>query len=135
MLKNHCLALAISDVGWGEFRIQLDYKSLLHGNTIIVADKWFLSSKKCSGCGHVKETLSLSEREYVCENCGLVIDRDLNAAINLRNYALNQLGMACPEVTPADTGALAYSSSIGVSETIVDEAGISVSTHKCSHRK
>jgi len=125
MLKNHCLSLAISDVGWGEFRRQLTYKSLLHGNTIIVADKWFPSSKKCSGCGHVKETLLLSEREYVCDHCGLVIGRDLNAAINLRNYALEKLGVACPELTPVDTGALAYSSSIGVSETIVDEAGIS----------
>jgi len=128
MLRNHCLALAISDVGWGEFRRQLDYKSLLHGNTIVVADKWFPSSKKCSGCGHVKETLLLSEREYVCEHCGLVIDRDLNAAINLRNYALEKLGMACPEVTPVDKKALVYSSSIGINETILDEAGI----YRCS---
>jgi len=124
MLKNHCLALAISDVGWGEFRRQLDYKSLLHGNTVIVADKWFPSSKKCSGCGHVKETLLLSEREYVCEHCGLVIDRDLNAAINLMNYALEKLGVACPELTPVDKRALVYSSSIGVDETILYETGI-----------
>jgi putative transposase len=135
MLKNHCLALAIADVGWGEFRQQLEYKSLLHGNTFIIADQWFPSSKKCSGCGHVKESLSLSEREYVCECCGLVIDRDLNAAINLRDYAINKIGMACPELTPVDKGALVYSSSIGVNETALDEAGISVGTHLCSHRK
>ena len=128
MVKNHCLALSLVDCGFGEFRRQLDYKSLLHGNTIIVADKWFPSSKKCSGCGHVRETLLLSEREYACECCGLVIGRDLNAAINLRNYALEKLGVACPEITPVDTGALTHSSSIGVSETAVDEAGI----YQCS---
>jgi transposase len=76
----------------------------------------------------VKETLLLSEREYVCEKCGLVIDRDLNAAINLRNYGLKQLRAVSPEVTPVDRGALVYSSSIGINETALGEAGIS----KCS---
>jgi len=125
MIKNHCLALSISDQGFGEFRRQLEYKSKLYGNQLIIADRWFPSSKMCSGCGHVKETLSLSEREYVCEHCGLVIDRDLNAAINLSSYAIDKLGVACPEVTPVDKGALVYSSAIGINETILDEAGIS----------
>jgi putative transposase len=125
MLKNHCLALAISDCGFGEFRRQLEYKSILHGNTLVVADRFFPSSKTCSGCGTVKETLILSEREFVCENCGQVLDRDLNAAINLRNYGLEQLRAASPEITPADKEALVYSSSIGINETILDEAGIS----------
>jgi len=125
MLKNHCLALAIADCGFGEFRRQLEYKALLHGNTLIVADRWFPSSKTCSGCGHVKESLALSEREYVCEKCGMVIGRDLNAAVNLRNYGLNKLRAASPEVTPADKKALIYSSSIGINETILEEAGIS----------
>jgi len=125
MLKNHCLALSLADCGFGEFRRQLEYKSNLHGSTLIKADRFFPSSKMCSGCGHVKNTLSLSEREYVCENCGLVIDRDLNAAINLQNYGLNQLRTACPEVTPVDKKALVYSSAIGINETILGEAGIS----------
>ena len=90
MTKNHCLALSISDCGFGEFRRQLEYKSLMHGNTLIIADRWFPSSKTCSGCGSVKEVLLLSEREYVCEKCGMVIDRDLNAAKNLKNYGLKQ---------------------------------------------
>ena len=124
MLKNHCLALSISDMGFGEFKRQLEYKSILHGNTLIFADRWFPSSKTCSGCGTVKDILLLSEREYVCENCGQVIDRDLNAAINLRNYGLNKIGMVSPELTPMDKKALAYSSSIGISETILDEVGI-----------
>jgi len=125
MVKNHCLAFSLADCGFGEFRRQLEYKSLLHGNTLIVADRWFPSSKICSGCGHTKETLLLSEREFICENCGQVIDRDLNAAINLQNYGLKQLRMACPEVTPVDKRALGYPSAIGVNETILDEAGIS----------
>jgi putative transposase len=129
MLKNHKLAFSISDLGFGEFRRQLEYKSILHGNTLIVADRWFPSSKMCSGCGNVKETLLLSEREYICEKCGMVIDRDFNAAINLRNYGLNKIGVVSPELTPMDTEALVYPSSIGISETTVDEVGIS----ECSY--
>jgi putative transposase len=125
MLKNHCLALAISDCGFGEFRRQFEYKSILHGNTLIIADRFFPSSKMCSGCGSIKETLLLSDREYVCKSCGLVIDRDLNAAINLQNYGLNQLRAVSPEVTPMDTGALVYPSLIGINETAVEEVGIS----------
>lgn len=125
MVKNHKLALSISDMGFAEFRRQLEYKSILNGNTLIFADRWFPSSKTCSGCGAVKETLLLSERDYICEKCGLVIDRDLNAAINLRNYGLKQLRAVSPEVTPVEMEALACRAA---SETTVDEAGIS----KCS---
>ena len=66
---------------------------------------------------------------HTCENCGKVIDRDLNAAINLRNYGFKQIGMVNPESTPVEMEALVYSSSIGINETFVDEAGIS----ECSH--
>jgi putative transposase len=97
----------------------------LNGNTLIFVDRWFPSSKTCSGCGHIKETLLLSERKYVCEKCGMVIDRDLNAAINLRNYGLKQLRAVSPEVTPVDKKALVFSNE---NETILVEAGIS----KCS---
>ena len=126
MIKNHCLALSISELGFGEFRRQLEYKSVLHGNTLILADRWFPSSKMCSGCGHVEETLLLSEREYVCEHCGLVIDRDLNAAVNLKNYGLNKIGVVNPESTSVDKEALVYSSSIGINETALDETEILV---------
>ena len=122
MIRNHCLALSISDCGFGEFRRQLEYKSILNGNTLIFADRWFPSSKTCSGCGSVKETLLLSEREYVCESCGLVIDRDLNAAINLKNYGLNKLRVVSPELTPVDLEAMACRAA---SETTEVEAGIS----------
>jgi len=122
MVKNHCLALSISDAGFGEFRRQLEYKSVLNGNTLIFADRWFPSSKTCSGCGSVKEDILLSEREYVCDTCGMVMDRDLNAAINLKNYGLKQLRVVNPEVTPVETGALTCRAA---SETTVIEAGIS----------
>jgi putative transposase len=83
MIKNHHLAQAITDVGFGEFVRQLDYKAAQAGITIQVADQWYPSSKRCSVCGWVKPTLTLAERSYVCESCDAIIDRDLNAARNL----------------------------------------------------
>src|SRR5258706_2701386 len=87
MLKNHALALAISDVGWGEFRRQLTYKAAWYGCRVIVADRWEKSSKACCRCGWVDEQLTLAARTFRCQNCGLVIDRDLNAAKNLEKLA------------------------------------------------
>ncbi len=92
MLKNHRLALAISDVGWGAFRRQLTYKAAWYGCRVVVADRWEPSSKTCSGCGWVDGDLTLAERPFRCENparpdCGLVLDRDLNAALTLAQLA------------------------------------------------
>jgi putative transposase len=89
MKRNRKLALSISDVGLGEFRRQMGYKTVWQGETLLLADRWFPSTKMCSRCGNVKEEMDLSERIYVCENpaCGLVIDRDLNAALNLAALA------------------------------------------------
>lgn len=87
MVKNHSLAQAVSDVSFSEIKRQLTYKSQWFGKELILANQWFASSKICSGCGHKKETLSLKERFYQCENCGLEIDRDLNAANNLASYS------------------------------------------------
>ena len=89
MLANHKLAKAIQDMGFYEFRRQLKYKCELHGSELIIADRWFASSKTCSNCGCKKETLSLSERVYNCDNCGVSLDRDLNAAINLATLAVS----------------------------------------------
>jgi transposase len=85
MKRNHKLALSISDVGLGEFRRQMGYKTFWQGETVLLADRWFPSTKMCSRCGNVKEDMDLSERVYVCENpaCGLVSDRDVNASLNL----------------------------------------------------
>jgi putative transposase len=88
MVKNRKLARAISDVGWGEIRRQFEYKAVLCGTKIIVADRFFPSSKRCSRCGSLKADLVLSERVYVCAACGLWMGRDLNAALNLRTLGL-----------------------------------------------
>ncbi len=87
LLKNHKLARAISDVGFGEFRRQLNYKAAWYGSRVVVADRFFPSSKMCSDCQSVKEELSLAERVFKCEVCGFECDRDLNAALNLARLA------------------------------------------------
>jgi putative transposase len=83
MLANHKLAKAIADMGFYEFRRQLEYKCQLYGSELVVVDRWFPSSKTCSNCGTKKETLSLSERVFHCDHCDFECDRDLNASINL----------------------------------------------------
>ena len=83
MVKNHSLARSLSDAALGEFRRQLEYKTARSGAVLRVVDRWFPSSKTCSNCGTVKAKLSLSERVFNCNACGLSIDRDLNAAINI----------------------------------------------------
>jgi putative transposase len=87
MMANHKLAKAISDCGFYEFRRQLEYKTKLYGSELKIADRWFASSKTCCCCGHKKQSLSLSERVFNCENCNLEIDRDWNASLNLLKYA------------------------------------------------
>jgi putative transposase len=87
MVRNRRLARHVADAGFAEIRRQLTYKTEWHGGTLIVADRWFASSKTCSGCGAVKAKLSLSERIYRCDTCGTVLDRDLNAAVNLARLA------------------------------------------------
>jgi putative transposase len=86
MIKNHKLSQAIIDVSFGEITRQLTYKTEWAGKILIKADQWFASSKTCSGCGNKKEFLSTNERVFKCKNCGLEIDRDLNAAKNLAQY-------------------------------------------------
>ena len=83
MVKNHSLAKAISDVGWGEFVRQLEYKSQWYGRTLIKIDRFSPSSKTCHACKHVLDSLLLDIREWVCPACGVVHDRDTNAALNI----------------------------------------------------
>lgn len=84
MVKNHCLAGAISDAAFGEIRRQLEYKTLWYGSALMVHDRFYPSSKICSSCGEVKDSLPLSDRVFACGGCGHTQDRDLNASINLR---------------------------------------------------
>ena len=88
MMKNKHLSKAIAKQSLYEFKRQMQYKCQFNGIEFVEADKWYPSSKTCSGCGHIKPKLSLSERTYICEKCGCVIDRDYNASINLSRYGL-----------------------------------------------
>ena len=84
MARNHRLAKAVMDAAFGEFRRQLEYKTAKTGARLHVIDRWYPSSKTCSKCGAVKAKLPLSERVFHCDACGLSIDRDLNAAVNIK---------------------------------------------------
>jgi len=87
MVKNHCLAKAISDSSWYSFVTKLEYKAQWYGKTVIKIDRFFPSSKTCSDCGHIKESLDLSERVWTCV-CGSKHDRDVNASKNILKRAL-----------------------------------------------
>ena len=97
MLANHRLARRIADAGWGELRRQLDYKTRWRGTALIVADRWYPSSKTCSNCGVVKTKLRLIDRVFDCDSCGHRADRDRNAAANLAALAAHvQRGTSPP---------------------------------------
>ena len=99
MMGNKHLSRALSDSSFGEFRRQLEYKRVSTGTKVIVADRWFASSKTCSSCGHKLEKLSLKTRAWQCPSCGEHHDRDINAAINLRNLAASSAVTACGEAS------------------------------------
>ena len=88
MLKNHTLAQAIADSNFGEIRRQLAYKAEQHSVQLVMVNRYYPSSKTCSSCGWIDQDLTLADRVFVCPECGLCLDRDLNAALNLRNQAL-----------------------------------------------
>ena len=90
MVKNHKLAKAISDSSWSTFTTMLSYKSEWYGKQLVKVDRWFPSSKTCSGCNHVlsKGELTLKMREWQCPNCQQINDRDINASINILNQGL-----------------------------------------------
>ncbi len=88
MVKNHSLAKAISDVGWSEFVSFLSYKAAWCGRNLVKIDKWYPSSKRCFDCGHLLDSLPLDVRIWTCPECGVVHDRDLNAAQNIHAVGL-----------------------------------------------
>ncbi len=117
MMANHALAQAVSDMGFHELRRQLGYKAALTGTQVVVADRWFPSSKTCSQCGTIHQNLTLSHRTLHCD-CGLSIDRDYNAAINLARVGYTR-SHACGDTSGGgteDLSALVY-------ESCVTEAG------------
>ena len=97
MMKNHCLAGAISDAAFGEVRRKLEYKCQWYGSELVVHDRFMPSSKTCSRCGEIKDSMPLAERVFRCD-CGHEADRDRNAAMNLRPRV--------PRLLDAEAGAL-----------------------------
>ena len=88
MAKGLRLSKATHDNAFGQFRTMLAYKLKERGKKLITINKWYPSSKTCRHCGHIHETLALQEREWNCPNCGAYLQRDYNAAINIRNRGL-----------------------------------------------
>src|SRR4029077_20723184 len=88
--RNHSLAKALKDAAFAELRWQVENKTAWSGGQVILASRFYPSSKTCSGCKVVKETIDLSDRIFKCESCSLVIDRDFNAALNLRDVAASE---------------------------------------------
>ena len=97
MVRNRHLARSIADMGFFEFRRQLEYKAAMRGGQVVIADRWFPSSKTCSACGSVQQDMPLSVRQWICPGCGACHDRDLNAARNLATYAVSSTVSACGE--------------------------------------
>lgn len=91
MMKNRHLSKALMCQKLYEFRRQIEYKAELYGIEVVIADRWYSSSKTCHRCGHIKKDLKLSDRVYRCDCCGNVIDRDINASINLANYNIESI--------------------------------------------
>lgn len=107
MMKNHCLAKSIQELSLNRFKNLLEYKSNWYGREIVKVDRWFPSSKLCSICGYKNDDLVLKDREWKCNCCGTTHDRDLNAAINIRNEGIKiknmKIGMSLPELTPLES--------------------------------
>ena len=93
MIRNPKLSKAIADAGWGEFVRQLAYKAEWAGRSLVAIDQWFPSSKRCSGCGHTLPSLPLSVRKWDCPECGAHLDRDQNAATNIKAAGLAVLAL------------------------------------------
>lgn len=107
MLKNHKMARSIQELSLYRFKEILTYKAKWYGREVITIDRWFPSSKLCHCCGYKNDELTLNDREWVCPDCGVIHDRDLNAAINIRNEGQRiKIGMSCPELTPTESSSL-----------------------------
>ena len=127
MLANHHVAQVVSDASFFEVKSQLLYKAEQYGGSVQLVDRWYASSKTCSGCGSRHDELTLAERVFICHECGLVIDRDLNAAINIRKEALRMIS-GVPVVASSERkfACGAGSSGPAMGETFCGEAGTTV---------
>lgn len=124
MMKNHKLAKSLSDVSFYEFNRQIEYKAKYQEKEIYRVDKFYPSSKICSSCGNIKDNLTLKDRVYICNECGLKIDRDYNASLNLLSQLKQHIGLVQSEFTPADLTAMQYDLAINQIATSKAETGI-----------
>ena len=88
MLRNHKIAESIQELNFGEFRRMLEYKSKWYGRNLVFVDRFYPSSKTCNHCGYINKTLKLSDRQWICPDCGRIIERDYNAALNIRDEGI-----------------------------------------------
>ena len=88
MLRNHCLAESIQEMNFGEFRRILEYKAKWYGRNLVFVNRFYPSSKTCNHCGYINKKLKLSDRQWVCPDCGEIIERDYNAALNIRDEGI-----------------------------------------------
>ena len=114
MTQNHHIAKSITDQGWYQFKQMLRYKMEWRNANLIEIGRFDPSSKMCSRCGNIKHGLKLSDRVYHCDVCGLTMDRDLNAAVNIRNIGLIKVGKGIPEFTPVESATTAELSKGGL---------------------
>jgi putative transposase len=114
MQRNHHLSKSITDQGWHQFKQMLTYKMDWRKGILIEIGRFEPSSKMCSKCGNIKHDQKLSDRTYHCDECGLSIDRDVNAAINTRNIGLVKVGQGMPESTPVESATAAELSKGGL---------------------
>lgn len=102
MVRNHNLAESICEMNFGEFRRMLEYKARWYNRKIVFVDRFYPSSKTCHNCGYVNKKLKLSDRQWVCPQCGEVIERDYNAALNILAEGLRIIGSSTTEFTLVD---------------------------------
>ena len=102
MLRNHKLAESIQEMDFGEFKRILEYKANWYNRKIVYVDRFYPSSKTCHNCGYINKDLKLSDRQWVCPQCGEVIERDYNAALNILEEGLRIIGSSSPEFTLVD---------------------------------
>ena len=102
MMKNHKLAESIQEMNFGEFRRMLEYKASWYGKNLVFIDRFYPSSKRCNHCGYINKELKLSDRQWVCPECGSLIERDYNAALNILDEGMRIIGLSSPEFTLVD---------------------------------
>lgn len=117
--QKHKIAKSISDQGWYQFRKMLEYKLGRRNADLIEIGRLDPSSRMCSRCGNIKNDLNLSDRTYHCNVCGLSMDRDLNAALNIRNMGLIKVGKGIPEYPSVESATASKLSKVGLRVAIL----------------